>query len=276
MRKNGPDVGLVYVWNTLLDEASNHIGLLTSFRFEGNVFIELLISHFVGCSSTPLIRRECIEKVGGYDTRFFTHRAQGCEDWDLHLRISEHYKFVVVKRLLVGYRQPPNSMSRDHRQMKRSCDLLFTNLSSRHPEISRRLLNWSSAYYHLFLQKISAQESDYLHSFKYLLKAALFLPALVLCGDYRKLYKSLAVQTVKYWMLPSLWARLRRRKHPEKVPAKKSLADLQQQAERVPQLKQRSISYLKNRLIEISRKKLAQDFAASAPRRSYWKDAHDE
>jgi GT2 family glycosyltransferase len=276
MRKNGPDVGLVYVWNTLIDEASNHIGLCTTSRFKGNVFIELLITHFVGCSSTPLIRRECIEKVGGYDTRFFTHRAQGCEDWDLHLRISEHYKFVVVKRLLVGYRQLTNSMSRDHRQMKRSLDLMFNFFRSRHQEIPNRLLAWSNAFYHLYLQKISTKEGDHLHSLIYLLRAAWGLPALVLCGDYRRFYKILAIQTVKYWMPPSLWAMLRRRKHPEKAPEKKSLADLQQHAKRVSQVKQGSTDYLRNRLIEISKKALVLKLETSAPKRFYYKDTRDE
>lgn len=256
MRENGPDVGLVYVWNTKTDEDSNLIGLTSIARYEGAVFPQLLIAHFLGSASSPLIRRECIERVGGYDTRFYAHRAQGCEDWDLHLRLSEHYHFVVVKKLLVGYRENPNSMSCDYKQMKRSRDLMFTLIGSRHKEIPNRLLNWSNSFYHLYLQKISHMKGDNFNSFNYLLKAGWLLPELFLCKDYLGLYKYILKKVVEHWMPPSLLAIIRRRWYPKKAHKKQRLDDLQKYAERNRQLKRGSIAHLRKRLTDISRETL--------------------
>jgi glycosyltransferase involved in cell wall biosynthesis len=263
MRKNGPDVGIVYVWNARIDEDSNLIGSATKAQYEGDVFAELLISHFLGSASSPLIRRECIEKIGGYDTRFYIHYAQGCEDWDLHLRISEHYRFLVVKKFLVGYRQNPNAMSRDYKQMKSSRDLMFTHLRSRHQDIPNRLLSWSNSFYHLYLHKISNMEGDKFNSFNYLIKAGWLLPALFFCRDYLGLYKYFGIKAVEHWIPPSFLAMLRHRRYPKEAHKKLRLADLQEHAERYRQLQPRSIDYLRKRLIDISRKTLSRTMETS-------------
>jgi hypothetical protein len=257
-RKNGPDVGLVYVWNTRIDVHSNLIGLATISRYEGQVFTPLLLSHFLGAASSPLIRRECIEKVGGYDSRFFIHLAQGCEDWDLHLRISEHYHFLVVKKLLVAYRKNPKAMSWDYKQMKRSRDLMFKLLKSRHQGIPNCLFNWSNSFFHLYLQNISYMKGDIYNSFNYLLKAGLLLPELFLCRDYLALYKYIAKKKIEHWMSPLMLPIIRRRLYSNKAPKNLRLEDLQKYAERNQPLKRRSIAYLKNRLIDISRETLSK------------------
>jgi len=55
-----------------------------------------------GCivdSSAGLIKRECFDKIGGFDERLKT-----AEDWDIYLRIAQEYKFKFIEEpLYVSY-----------------------------------------------------------------------------------------------------------------------------------------------------------------------------
>lgn len=212
MIKSGPAVGLVYTWIATVDTQSKLIGLGTTGSVEGHVFGNLLVGNFIGCGSVPLFRRACLEGVGGYSRQFAALDAQGCEDWDLSLRISEQCPFAVVKRILVGYRQAPDSMSRDHKQMRRSHDLVLSRLKSRHPQIPRHLLRWSRSFNALYLHTTSAKKSDFSNSFSYLFKAACWNPKLVLCHDYRRWLWIRFKQVLKCWLPEFLVRILRRRK----------------------------------------------------------------
>jgi glycosyltransferase involved in cell wall biosynthesis len=275
MRKSGTDVGLVYTWIAIIDAESKLIGLIKG-RPEGNVFGDLILSNPLVCGSVPLFRRRCIELIGGYGKEFYAKSAQGCEDLDLSLRISEHFNFAVVKKILVGYRKIPNSMSWDHKQMKRSHDLAILRLRSRYPEIPNRLLNWSHSFFYLYLKAISSKTGDFQSGLYYLLNAAWRNPALILCNDYRRNYRSIAIQAVKHWIPLSLLAMLRHRRYPKKAPEKKCLADLQQHVERNPQLRQGSIAYLRKRQIEITKDTLSNTLETSAPGCIFQKDASNE
>ena len=57
-------------------------------QFRGDLRLRLLLGTTIG-SPTPLIKRECFEKVGLFDPRL-----KSCQDWDMWKRISEYYEFV--------------------------------------------------------------------------------------------------------------------------------------------------------------------------------------
>lgn len=52
--------------------------------------------NFIGNGSVPLIRRACLEQVGGYNSQLREQGGQGCEDWELALRIAEYHKIRVA------------------------------------------------------------------------------------------------------------------------------------------------------------------------------------
>jgi glycosyltransferase involved in cell wall biosynthesis len=56
--------------------------------------------------SSAMIRRNCLEKVGGYRPALY-----GAEDYDLWFRLSERYKIVNLPRILLLYRIHRNSVS---------------------------------------------------------------------------------------------------------------------------------------------------------------------
>lgn len=66
--------------------------------FKGEIFNQLILRNFVGSTSFPLIRKCCLEAVGGFDV--FMESAQ---DYDVWLRLAERYAVNYVKDILVRY-----------------------------------------------------------------------------------------------------------------------------------------------------------------------------
>jgi len=89
MLSKGPAVGLVYAWQVRIDEDDRILGPVDIQSYEdfssaeGNVLPALVYCNFLGSASTPLIRRSCLQQVGGYNTLLKSLDAQGCEDWDI-------------------------------------------------------------------------------------------------------------------------------------------------------------------------------------------------
>ncbi|MEA3292185.1 MAG: glycosyltransferase family 2 protein, partial [Pseudomonadota bacterium] len=151
MRDSPPTVGLVYTWSARVSEDGRKPVLSNGWEEEGAVFLPLLLGNFLQNASTPLIRRECFDHVGMYGLDFHKLNAQGCEDWDIYLRIAEHYEFRVVPEHLVGYWQSMDSMSADWRLMDRSYRVLIDGVKKRHPEIPDFVYRWSKSNYLLYL-----------------------------------------------------------------------------------------------------------------------------
>lgn len=160
-------VGFVYAWSVRIDEDDRIIQTIDieDYSFfksvEGAIYPALVYTNFIGNGSSLLIRRACFEKLGGYDCKLKAHNAQGCEDWDICLRISEHYKVRVVREILIGYRQVRESMSRNYKSMERSYNIIMANLQPRHPEIPRFIYNLSTSNFCLYLLDKSQKCGDY-------------------------------------------------------------------------------------------------------------------
>jgi glycosyltransferase involved in cell wall biosynthesis len=152
MEDGGPSVGLVYASSVHVDEHSGAlVGADPLWHVEGNVFQTLIYINFTGNASVPLIRRACFQQVGGYNIWLKEQGAQGCEDWDLLLRIAEHYEFRAVRDYLVRYRAVANSMSRNSMAMGKSYALIMESLKRRHPEIPEKVWRWSKSYFCAYL-----------------------------------------------------------------------------------------------------------------------------
>jgi len=160
-RESPPEVGLVYTWSVKIDTA----GAITKADFsrsvEGRVLEPLILAFFLGNSSVPMIRRECLQRVCGYNEKLRAAGGQGCEDWDLALRIAESFEFRVVPRFLVGYRQTPASMSHDTHAMARSYELMMSELRGRHPEVHSEIWRLSRAGFYAYIHQKSHANGDY-------------------------------------------------------------------------------------------------------------------
>lgn len=192
MLKADPCVGLVYAWSVYIDEKGSITRTCQINNVEGDVYIPLLYGNLLGNASTPLLRRACLDQVGGYNCKLKEQNAQGCEDWELYLRIAEYYQFRVVPELLIGYRQVLDGMSFNHVSMKKSCDLLLADAQQRHPEIPNTIYRWSSSNFNWYLSLRSKQCSDPWSTIFYLYESSRldFLP-LLRPGFYKLLIESL-------------------------------------------------------------------------------------
>jgi glycosyltransferase involved in cell wall biosynthesis len=138
-------VGMVYSWSVDIDADDCLTGNVRVSPFYGNVYPPLFYANVVGNGSACLIRRSCFRHVGGYNDEFRAQRAEGCEDWDIYLRIAEHYYVMLVPELLVGYRQAGGSMSTHANVMDKSQELAFEKISRQYPQVYREVRRWAAS-----------------------------------------------------------------------------------------------------------------------------------
>jgi glycosyltransferase involved in cell wall biosynthesis len=151
LAKAGPSAGLCYCWTAGIDNTGFLTYLGGRHRQKGSVFSHHIRQNFIGNASVPLIRKACLDEVGGYRLEFRARGGQGCEDWDLSLRIAERYDFCVVPEYLVGYRKVSGSMSWNHDMMQKSYELMIDDLVRRRSDIAKSDLRISRSHFLLYL-----------------------------------------------------------------------------------------------------------------------------
>ena len=199
-----PSVGLVYAWSVMIDESDriiNRSNAINSFHFsniasvEGEVYLPLIYRNFIGNSSVPLIRKSCLNKVGNYNELLKEQDAQGCEDWDLQLRIAEFYQYKVVPNFLVGYRRYSNSMSGNHLRMAKSYNLIMADVKEKYPKIPKFVYRCSKSHFYSCLLAKSYKKEQHL--------TTIYLLGEAVKADYKILikpgiYKFTILTSIKY------------------------------------------------------------------------------
>ena len=216
-------VGLVYCWSIDINEADLPSGEFRASRIEGEVYTTLLCHDFIGNASSVLIRRSCLQKVGGYDCSLKDQNGQGCEDWDLYLRIAEYYEFRVVPEFLVGYRKLPNSMSGDYTSMAKFRDLIWQSIRQKYPNIPSAIYRLSTSSFYMNLARQSSLHGKHKTTLFWLYKSVkteFFTPFLRL-GLYILLIKSLLKLmaqpvTSLIWRDHNAWVKFKQRFKPNK------------------------------------------------------------
>lgn len=151
----GDDVGLVYCWWTTIDGEGAVLDCSPSWRVEGHAATPLVLVNYTGNASVPLFRRRLLEQVGGYDPRLRERNAQGCEDFDVALKVAERSRVAVVPAWLVAYRRIPGTMSTETGQMERSHRLVIGGAASRRSDLSPAVVRQSNDQLALHLAAVS-------------------------------------------------------------------------------------------------------------------------
>lgn len=190
--KGGAQLGVVYAWSTDIDEQDLSTGGFHAATVKGDVYRTLICHNFLGNASSTLIRKDCLDKIGGYNAQFRDQNAQGCEDWDLYLRLAERYEFGVVPEFLVGYRKISGTMSGDFSQMARSQQVMLQAIEQAHPEIPGFLHRLSRSSFYLYLAQQSHAQGSPEDTLSWLRQAITVDPITPLCrpGLYVLLVKS--------------------------------------------------------------------------------------
>lgn len=95
---NDPHVALVYCGYENLFEATGEKVERNKAFYRGYVFDRLIRENFIGSTSFPLIRKDALLTVGGFDPEM-----ESAQDLDLWLRLAKQYQIDYIKESLVVY-----------------------------------------------------------------------------------------------------------------------------------------------------------------------------
>ena len=155
LRRSPPGTALVYCWWSWIDPAGRLLDRSPRWLAQGGVLDRLAEVNFIGNASVPMFSRDAVLRLGGYDARLRDLAAQGCEDWDLALKLAEHHPVAVVPEVLVGYRRHPDSMSGGCDAMWASGCRVLDELAARQPQLSAASLRAGRGQFALHLAGVS-------------------------------------------------------------------------------------------------------------------------
>jgi len=135
--------GVAYSLRTFIDENGNVLPTPTVDCHRGKVTARLLVDNFVGFS-TSVVRRACLEKVGGFDESLAVS-----DDHDLWLRISTECDFDFLKESTSWYRVWPRQISTNYVKRFEYRVKIIERFLRQHPNaIDEATVNeaWARAY----------------------------------------------------------------------------------------------------------------------------------
>jgi len=208
--EENPDVALVYADNMLFGEngvIQKEDEIPPHAKRAGNIFPELFLVCLI-CANTVVVRRECLEQVGGFDETLRTG------DYDLWLRIARHYKIGYVPRVLTKYRQHAAQLSKTVLTSGPDAEPLQVTVIKKmlrlYPEIPKELGEstvrrriagtYVQVAYHFF------EQGDFPTARRYLRDALRYQP---LGGGHYLFYLATFLGARRARVLRKLWRRLR-------------------------------------------------------------------
>ena len=106
------DIGMVYCsgYNIFSSGKKEKISFIKEYSKEKQLE-ELLKTNYMGGCSFPLIKREVLNDLGGFD-----QNLPASQDFDLWIRITEKYKTLYIDKPLVLYHIMEDSITRDYKK----------------------------------------------------------------------------------------------------------------------------------------------------------------
>ncbi len=102
-----PEISVVYGIGQAMDAGGRLLrptrGMPLRFRDDA---LRSMLYEDCTCSITTVARRSCFDRVGWYDESLPPN-----EDWDMSLRMAQHYRFAFVDRVLAYYRRHDDNMT---------------------------------------------------------------------------------------------------------------------------------------------------------------------
>jgi glycosyltransferase involved in cell wall biosynthesis len=144
--QENPKAAVAYSWTDWIDESSQWLGRGNYLSDQGDVYAKLLLNDFVANGSNPLIRRQALTEVGGFD-----ESITAAEDWDLWQRLGARYHFVVVPYPQILYRISANSLSTNVWDMESSSLKVIEKAFAQAPQSLQHLKRLSLANRYKYL-----------------------------------------------------------------------------------------------------------------------------
>ncbi|GAA6615691.1 glycosyltransferase [Scytonema sp. NUACC26] len=176
---------VAYSWTDYIDECSQFVVSGTHTTVNGNVYEKLLVSNFLENGSNPLIRREALIALGGFD-----ESLPAAQDWDMWLRLAHKYNFVAVPSVQVLYRISANSLSSNLTRQEKACLLLLNKAYNNSPASKQSFRKQSLANLYKYLSCRALEQPFNRHKSK---AAAIFLMKYVIYNSSRFKYAKMTL-----------------------------------------------------------------------------------
>lgn len=183
--------GLVYCWAALIDQAEVPTGRLYAERLQPQQAWEtLVVRNVISTPSAVLVRRECLQQVGGFDPTLRSY----VEDKDLWLRIALHYPIQVLPEVLIYKRRHQLNISKDWQAMEQASYQVLSRAFAAPPdEISDRTLqqlqrqSYGELNRRLAWKPLQTEQVALGVALKYLRKSLAYCPGLIRSKESIKL-----------------------------------------------------------------------------------------
>ncbi|CAD5917263.1 putative glycosyltransferase RBE_0706 [Planktothrix rubescens] len=162
-----PQASVAYSWTDYIDQSGQFLQSGRHLAFQGNVYPELLVKNFLENGSNPLICRQTVIQIGGFDESLL-----GGQDWDFYIRLAQNYEFLVVPKVQILYRVSSQSISSQLERQEQQCLQVIQKAFSQAPLSLQPLKKLSLAHLYKYLawksltnlenQKRGYQTAEYL------------------------------------------------------------------------------------------------------------------
>ncbi|CAM3015070.1 glycosyltransferase family 2 protein [Halobacterium salinarum] len=137
----------------------------------GNIYVEELERDLVNPTSTVMVQRDVLEEVGGFDTNLPSR-----QDYDLWIRITEHYEVDYVDEILVDKREQPDSISKDFKSRLEGDLAVFEKVKERSSELGFFTRSRIFSYHHHIIGRDYDSNGDRWKALKHLSLAIVWCP----------------------------------------------------------------------------------------------------
>lgn len=115
LEKNS-DAKVAYSWTDYINENGDFLVAGTHTTTNGDVYEKLLVNNFLENGSNPLIYRDALVELDGFD-----ESLAAAQDWDMWLRLADRYNFVAVPSVQILYRVSSHSLSSNLTRQEKAC-----------------------------------------------------------------------------------------------------------------------------------------------------------
>lgn len=143
---DNPEAAVSYSWTDYIDENDKFVVTGTHMTVNGNVYEELLLTNFLENGSNPLIRKEALVELGGFD-----ESLNAGQDWDMWLRLAAKCNFVAVPKVQILYRISSNSLSSNLARQEQACLQILKKAYQLKSPINKKNLSISLANLYKYL-----------------------------------------------------------------------------------------------------------------------------
>jgi glycosyltransferase involved in cell wall biosynthesis len=144
--QENPTTKVAYSWTDYIDENGKFVSSGTHISLNGNLYEQLLVKNFLENGSNPLICKDALLAVGGFDESLVAG-----QDWDMWLRLAREFNFVAVPKVQILYRISANSLSSNLARQEKACLQVLNKAYSTSPESLQHLKAYSFANLYKYL-----------------------------------------------------------------------------------------------------------------------------